>query len=458
MEQCARRLAQVFRVDAAALAAQILAHRPIAARIKSAGHGFDNKTSWQEAVRKTQGHPSTRDSYPVDALKPVLMRYLAFVVSTSGVEQSFSVGLRSLEPARLNMSEDTEEATLRFATLAWRRTESQCELPKTLVLRARELWVECGFGQSRRHTAERVDAGTKRAGRHCHGEQGWLKAKCRAITEAVAAGASGAEAADPDVDADGAWTTRHQKEREKQRQKQHLRRVEALRDGMLLPEEITPGLLEAAAKEAKKDKNRDKAHRSAAKRRAFKIKSGKRLKMSAGMVVWVDPEVQEKVQETVVQKGLVKAEDKSFDVQLYVLPSLAEWKTHTAILMYAALSGALVAPAATVANGKGPFMKCKGGLQRQRVVWATPRFTDKHPKVVKVLQEASERPGSRWKILAADAKADFLRHVVAKPQHQALALIRSGEVLDLPRKVKVLTKDAFLGHLVVVDRRGTCTR
>jgi hypothetical protein len=449
-----RRLAQVFKVDEAALAAQIKAHRPIALSTKSAGHGFDNKTAWQATVQKTQKHGGTRAAYPVDALMPVLTRYLSFCASTSGVEQSFSAGLRALEPSRLNMQEDCEEATLRFATLKWRRTEAQCELPSSLVQRAREIWVESGFGQSRQHTAQRIDAGVKGCHHRDEGEHAWLKAKRRAVTNAVAASPSGVtvEAADPDS---GAWTTRHHKEQEKQRKKQALRRVEALRDGVLLPEEISPDLVEAAAKEAKKDQQRDKAHRNGAKRRAFRIKSGKRLKMPAGTVVWVDPEAQEKVQEAVAEMEFVIAQDKSLDVQLYVLPTLADWKSHTRILMYAALSGAAVAPAQTVADGKGPYLQLKGRLQLRRAVWATPDFTQKHPAVVKVLQEAAGRPGSKWTCYAS--KAEFEQHVRAKPRDVALALTRGGEALELPRRVLFVTKHAFLTSLVSVDHRATNT-
>jgi hypothetical protein len=455
----ARRLARAFGVDEIALAAQIKFHRPIALRIKSAGHGFDNKTAWQAAVQRTQKHPS-RAAHPVDALMPVLMRFISWTGSTSGVEQSFSAGLRALEPTRLNMSEDSEEATLRFATLKWRRTECQSEELPNLTQRAREIWVESGFGQSRQRAggdSERVDAGQRRRGRE--GEGAWLRAKRRAVTDAMTASPHGVEAA-ADADHD-AWTTGHHKEQEKQRKKQALRRVEAMRDGVLLPEEISPELAEVAAREAKKDKQRDKAHKNTTKRRAFKPRSGKRLKMPAGTVVWVDPEVQEnqKVQQAVLRMEFVSAQEKSMNVQLYVLPTLADWKSHTRLLMYAAFSGAVVAPAQTLVDGKGPYLQLKQRLQQRRVVWATQDFTQKHPAVVKVLQEAAARPGSKWTFYAA--QAEFNDHVRAKPRDVALALVRGGGEAaepELPPRVLTTTKHALLTSLVVVDHSATNIR
>ena len=234
--QCSSRLAQVFKVDPAELKAQILAHRPIAARIKASSYGFDNRAAWQAAVRKTQGHHGTKAAYPANALMAVLTRYLAFGMSTSGVEQSFSVGLRALEPARLNMSEDIEEATLRFATLKWQRSESDSELPKLLVQRARELWVECGFGQSRTHTAQRADSGIKRhhsadAEPGEGGERAWLKAKRHAVANALAEthiDGCDAKAADPDVGELGPQGTKKRKNSAKRDTAEKLRLCETV--------------------------------------------------------------------------------------------------------------------------------------------------------------------------------------------------------------------------------------
>ena len=112
----------------------------------------------------------------------------------------------------MNMTEDTEEAILRFATMAAGQWE-----PDGLALRARELWMECGFGQARCHTNERRDAGVKRAQAQGKSEHSWLQERRRA-TKALASGRRNAPAGE-ERDLGEAWTEKHQAELEKQRKK-----------------------------------------------------------------------------------------------------------------------------------------------------------------------------------------------------------------------------------------------
>lgn len=448
-ERCIKRLAQVFKVKASELTAQLAAHKSIALRIKHS-QGVGNREAWQKAVGKTQAHHMTSTNYPVTALVPVLMRYLAYTVSTSGVEQSFSTGLRVLEPSRMNMTEDAEEAIMRFATMAAGQWE-----PDALVLRARELWMECGCGQARCHAEERCDAGVKRnkAEEQGKSEHSWLQERRRA-TEALAkrnAPAGGAER-----DLGEVWTEKHQAELDKQRKKQRLHRVEAFRDGTLLRDEVSDELREAASKEIKGDRGRDALHKTEARRRAFKLRRGKPLELSAGMVVWAEPlaqEAEEMVADVVRARGLQLAPNRtSLDIDLYIVKDIAA--RGDTVSLCASLTGAVVSSTDAL-TGKGPYVKFKRGLRLRRLLWASEQFATKHPAVLNIIRSSCGAPGSQWTL--ANNKAEFLALMVSRPKVLAVALKRSGEQLDdVPGRAKRLTKEEFIQSLAEFDHSGSC--
>ena len=109
-----QRLAKLFSVDAQALACQIARHRPTAQAIKH-NTQCSNHEAWQKTVQRSKEvRASAEVGLMLDALQPVVMRYLVWSCSTAGVEQSFSVGDR-LGVERTPASQITESLTLRAA-------------------------------------------------------------------------------------------------------------------------------------------------------------------------------------------------------------------------------------------------------------------------------------------------------------------------------------------------------
>ena len=96
------RLASVAKVPLADLREQYLQFRDFAVRGISASK-CDNKTAWKRALDMVSNRrASTRNTFPYNALKPVLLRYFAFCASTSGVEQTFTlwqVAVNDRQPA-----------------------------------------------------------------------------------------------------------------------------------------------------------------------------------------------------------------------------------------------------------------------------------------------------------------------------------------------------------------------
>ena len=131
-----QRLAKLFSVDAQVLACQIARHRPTAQAIKHSTQ-CNNHEAWQKTVQRSREvRASAEVGLMLDALQPVVMRYLVWSCSTAGVEQSFSVGDR-LGVERAPASQITESLTLRAAFDKLSANER-----KEVVSRAQELFAE----------------------------------------------------------------------------------------------------------------------------------------------------------------------------------------------------------------------------------------------------------------------------------------------------------------------------
>ena len=108
-ERNLQKLAQKFEVDPDRLVAQHAFWRPVAQRI-FVEQRCDTKTAWRLAMEKA----SRSRVHAVDALLPVLVRHAAYGISTSGVEQTFSVFKRVFGDQRLGGSEESEVCVLKL--------------------------------------------------------------------------------------------------------------------------------------------------------------------------------------------------------------------------------------------------------------------------------------------------------------------------------------------------------
>jgi len=127
-----QRLAKAFKVDLHHLRAQVEQLRPVASSI-SQQLRCSNIVAWKHTLEKTQRTTSSRNNYPADSVLPVLQRYMAWISSSSGVEQNFS----KAERARVDRTPASEptEAIKPHATLALqtgRTYTSLCPCPGDL--------------------------------------------------------------------------------------------------------------------------------------------------------------------------------------------------------------------------------------------------------------------------------------------------------------------------------------
>jgi len=166
MKRTIQSLANAFKVDLHHLQGQVEHLRPVASSITQQ-HGCGNVFAWRHALEKTQRTTSSRNNYPVDCVLPVLQRYMAWIASSSGVEQNFSKAERA-RVDRTPASETTEALNLTPLLNCWPEERTR------VCARAQEIFAAT-FGCARpRRCSTRVDKGIKRKSRH-DSEADWLR-------------------------------------------------------------------------------------------------------------------------------------------------------------------------------------------------------------------------------------------------------------------------------------------
>ena len=459
------RMAKAFGVDGPQLRGELLRHRPLVQAAVSGGTPL--REAWQDVLRKTQTRgKATRDAYPAEALAPVTQRYLAWSVSSSGVEQTFSrfdhAGL-----GRTPASTATENLRLRLLTSRHDEAEE-----KWVVHRAQELYVRLfpGGARTRDTSRKRLDKGTKRP-RDGKGdsEVGFLRTKRRAVRDAINAekaskglpGKADAAIVLKDLRGEAAgWTDGHAKELAFLRAKQAKRKVEAFRDGLLLDHEVSADLVKKVAEQDRQDRKNDDKNRRDAKRTSRKAAMACRplpWGVLSHLMVWVDkeglrPEQEQAVQQRLQERGMARTQDR---VRAHVFFVSDPSKPGQRVEWLAALRGGWVASRSYLVKGKGgAFIKyAKGVAYTSRRIWVSPAFRAKHRGIYEMLSTAAQWPGSQWHLVPT--LEGFARLCAAGGGNIiSIVLARADESLDLPAGAggaRVLDKDNFLKGMQIFD-------
>ena len=131
-----RRLSKALRLDADLCMKEFSMMVGIAEEQKQTNR-CSNMEAWQLAVEATK---RSRARYTITALGPLLEAYCAWICSTSGVEQNFSVR-EWLVPKRRNLNEQTELDELQICT-------ADCADEDFLFEEAAGVWVRL-YGKPR---------------------------------------------------------------------------------------------------------------------------------------------------------------------------------------------------------------------------------------------------------------------------------------------------------------------
>ena len=394
-----QRLSRALDVNHAALVVQYHRLRAVAMQRKKDGMSLSNKDAWKDAVRSCKRASATIASWSLDAVLPVLWRYAGWTAATSGVEQNFSKALRSIGPQRGSLTPENEETALRLAVYKPDSAEEE-----DVIARARAIWHK-HYGSHRQYNTTRCDKGTHRDQASTNTEKAWLD-KRRAAAQEVGAKLGNASTLTIESAAGGTgWTDGHDHEHDFQVKKRAKKELQALDDGLLLDHEVRPGMRDQLHKMKLIQKKDDRANKRKILKQQTFVKTGKSLPLiiKPGTVACVTAStgVEELSKILNCYKAAVHAEP-SVRTQLLVVDNPADLpKVHK---WMAALSGMLVTSAQAVlalhrGQHVGSFLKFRRAVAHtKRCLYMAPEFQHKHNVITKLLQEACQLQGSRWRI------------------------------------------------------------
>ena len=203
--------------------------------------GLSNKDAWRYVIQRLSQDPRLSEIYNTNDLRSALVAYVAFGISTSGVEQKFSLAALKFNCRQLHADACGEEMFLKIALDVPNR-----DLGK-VIDSARRIWLD-HCGRPRVARAPRIDKGVKRTRRVMGGEAEFIRQRRKAARLAVTvAGDSTRE-----VGAGSNWGATHQKELEFLKNKRDAKRCIAYSENVLLPQEVTHAVCESAAAKHKK--------------------------------------------------------------------------------------------------------------------------------------------------------------------------------------------------------------
>lgn len=417
LERNLQRLAQAFHVSTDQLKREFTQMQPIAAALKkSASHS--NREAWRQAVLRV-GRRSPAQANTTGALRTVLASYLAWTASSSGVEQLFST-LKASPTEQSKSSGAVLDTDRRTAVAMGDCQVREAKVAAEIVSEARRLYCTLlRSGISRTNTQQRFDKGrtstTGRKGSHAQ----WDRDRKESLATALKDLTTPPRAATAPMRTESAV-----KERDLQRSKAFKRKAEALTDGLLLPDEVTPALECAAKKMVKNNKQNDRQRKKKRLDYLTEYEMASTKKPSGWACdglqgpVWLDPRLGEKTQ-AVQQKlhtlGVTSQSQARLayhlfqcflivllvfscplfinrsgqDMQQAKLLVLANFgQVGDSVKITAALQGAVVLSAAVLFGKGGVKLTFNGGLCIEAAVSVTQEFKVEQPDLTALLRVA----------------------------------------------------------------------
>ncbi len=453
------RLARTFKVPETNLVAEWLDHEPLARTHYLRGQtSVGSFSAWAEAVKAPQNRPDTARNHPAAALRHVLIRYGSFTgATTSGVEQSFSLQVRIMQPSRDTMNLQTELDETRL-----HKDLAPDDIP--VVLRSAQRIWDMYFPRARRHHAQHIRIDTNRKRKSREGTETEFIAKRRQdVGDAVAQGAPSSFAAVAEAARErGApcWTAEMTIEEEFQDFQRIRAKLDAFNDGVLLPHEVTKPLGELAQMWATDRKKRSTA-RHTAEEKLLNAMQKPPIGIERGTPTFLSPDFGggraplgggrappdahgggraphdylAKLQSKCRELGLCLVDDRSA-AQLFIVKDAAA--PGQRIRWTLALQGGMVT-SPDYLSGAGPVFVYIAAITSKRYIWATQAFRDAHQELYRILTRAASHPNSQWTLLGSlESFLAFRRRAMPvgkEKQHRPLEVL--GLVLPVEKTLPV---------------------
>ena len=347
-------------------------------------NGCKNADAWRMLLEQLASKRVASLTHPSDCIRRALQQYVAFGMSSSGVEQAFSKASWFISSRRQHARPMTEEYLFKLA----------CDLPlhkkAEVSLLARKVWADC-FGEARTWTGRRIDKGLKRP-RDASSKPGWTEADF--IRKRRAASSDAAHAIDDAGDFADAfetpdetgWNQKLEAEMKHQQKKHHSRRIQALSEGALLPEEKSAALQSQANEvEARRCKDHFTRTRKAARHSmALEGASAAATKRAIrGLPAHIDESFRGERREGLLQdlrEASLNPVDSRTSAKVFVLNKLSEASQRTR--WAAAVCGGFLVHANFLTRGMGPVIKYKAAaVGMPRTIYVSEQWQAHRPNV-----------------------------------------------------------------------------
>ena len=400
IEAHCERLAEVFKVDAVQLQRDIRLFKYAATQARRYQHSHAD--AWTDTLQRRP--PGA--TFP--ALREVMIRYLGWAISTCTVERAF-VTVRKELLHRTMASEEVMSTVMRLA-----EAKSQEDKTEWVIGRAQEIWAE-RYGAARLTCmAADTDIGEARL----HGNSLHKRVRDDDVTESAAAWlrkrrrsidtAPGTADSTPDAGvAKSASVAEEQKFNEK---KHHLRKIEALGFGHLLPHENSQGLLDDARDQADKQAKLDDGLLRKRQKKMTRLSSkGIALKDIKEKPCFISRSATKlhSITEIVplLQNRVMKVTDLPH-VIIVLSVAGADECGRTSSGMMARLLGCYMVSAGSL-TGMTEFQrdaqvacnKFQASVSFWRMVLMSKLFAEKHKKLANIIRVASQSTVSKWRVL-----------------------------------------------------------
>ncbi|CAK0880248.1 unnamed protein product [Prorocentrum cordatum] len=394
--------------------------------INASPSSSNNEDAWRSALSR-KGARHLTASHPSDVLGRALVAFIAYGLSSSGVEQKFSQA--ALKPTD-RMGKATADHEEGFLKVAMDFPES--DQPE-IIRMAQRAW-RMSFGPPRASPLPpRIDTGVKRsAGPADFTEAGFIAKRRRAARGAAASvlGAERALAIQNDLvgfRAGAAWGGTREKELSFLNNKLRDKSLAAIHENGLLQHESSPALRADAAQKAAKQIADLKARQRRQARDAEFLRGASRAEMTAairGKTVYVYDSCRGRAGlERALREACLRIK-RSFEADVFVVPKPGAAQPF--ITCASAVRGGFQVSPGFLISGRGPALKCMQVCHLKKTLYMSPGSNTKYCAFLELL--FSRIPQCKWKIDGVSSWATLEAAFTGAKKSALLALVLPDEL------------------------------
>ncbi|CAK0823904.1 unnamed protein product, partial [Prorocentrum cordatum] len=383
---------------------------PVALQKKKASLGLSNVEAWKMAM--SQFKAARKETTQISALRAALVRYAAWVGSSSRVERSFKQFQWAVEQRRSSCSDALENDEIQL--VCWEK----CMDKSTIAEVAQVVWQLCKYGNPRTPGPwGRVDKGVSKKN---------IKRKAAALMDS--------ENVRRESVRGGGWTDSHSRQETTLKHKRMEYFVDSIMDGTTSVKDLSEEMCHVVLQEVER-RRKASLSRSAKWRRNGDAFAGPKRSLE-GLRLFVEKDVdvcEVDLVRSIRKDNMARTTDRSqADIYVVGMPAAVSQRTGWARAMRGGVVSTLEFAMSHAEQGTAIAYECAAKKRRQ--VFAADSFIEAHPVVYDVIHACSTMQGNTWTWLksANDVRDKSLTLKQAGREAELLALVSPREKRDLP--------------------------